>query len=158
MFKHLLLCTHGSDGARRAERFVFDKMTAYPDLKVSVLSVLDEDWRGMTGDDWLNSSKTHAAFLDHVEEQVSGEIKEEWDRIQSDHPMSINAEFYQKTGGIAQTITDVAGELQCDAIVIGAFQKQKGFLPGKSRAKGLKDTLQNKTLHPLLPCPLIIIP
>ncbi len=156
MFNHILLCTHGSDGARSAERFVFEKMADHPDLKVSVLTVLDEDWRAMTGDDWLNSSKTHATFLDHVETQVSQEIKEEWDRIKKEHPMAEKAAFSQKTGTIAKSFADVAETLKCDAIVIGAFQKKKGFLSGNS--KGLKDTLQNKTLHPLLPCPLIIIP
>lgn len=158
MFNHILLCTHGSDGARSAERYVFEKMAKDPDLTVSVLTVLDEDWRGMTGDDWLNSSKTHATFLDHVEDQVSSEIKEEWERIKSGYPLSEKATFHQKTGAISQTITDMARELGCDAIVIGAYQKKKGFLSGKSGSKGLKDTLQNKHLHPLLPCPLIIIP
>ncbi len=156
MFNHVLLCTHGSDGARRAEQFVFDQMVKFPDLKVSVLTILDEDWRAMTGDDWLNSSKTHATFLDHVENQVGEEIKEEWDRIKAAHPAAETVPFYQVTGSIARAITGAAEKLQCDAIVIGAYQKKKGFLSGKS--KGLKDTLQNKTLHPLLPCPLIIIP
>ena len=156
MFNHVLLCTHGTEGAQKAEAFVFKQLTADPDLTVSVLTVLDEDWRLMTGDDWLNSSKTHAVFLDHVEAQVSEEIAEEWQRIRESYPAASQAFFLQRTGSIAETIAKVAGERNCDVIAIGPFQKNKGFL---SRAKkGLRARMKNETLHPLLPCPLLIAP
>lgn len=157
MFNHILLCTHGTEGAQKAEAFVFKQSAIIPDLKVSVLTVLDEDWRGMTGDDWLNSSKTHAAFLDHVEEQVSEEIAEEWQRIKDSYPVALQANFLQRTGAIAETITKVAAELGCDLIVVGPCYVSKGFLAGQPR-KGLRDTIKNKILHPLLPCPLLIAP
>ena len=157
MFTHLLLCTHGSEGARKAEAFVFARSGENPDLKVSVLTVLDEDWRGMTGDDWLNSSKTHATFFDHVEEQVSAEIKEEWQRIRASYPVAKGAIFLQRTGAITETITRVAKERGCDLIVIGPCRVDKGLFDNRS-GKGLRDTLKNKTLHPLLPCPLLITP
>ncbi len=157
MFKHILLCTHGTTGAKKAEAFVFKKLSENPGLKVTVLTILDEDWRGMTGDDWLNSSKTHTTFLDHVEEQVSFEIKEEWARIKESYTSASRADFLQKTGIIANTITKIAEELECDLIAIGSYQKSKGFLSGNT-GKGLKDTLKNKILHPLLPCPLMVIP
>ncbi len=155
MFKHVLLCTHGTEGALKAESFVFEQSALNPDLQVTVLTILDEDWRDMTGDDWLNSSKTHATFLDHVEEQVGEEIAEEWRRIQDTYPVSANASFLQRTGSIAKTITQVAEKKDCDLIVIGPCYVSKGFLKGQPR-KGLRDTMKNKELHPLLPCPLLI--
>ncbi|MBU0961083.1 MAG: universal stress protein [Proteobacteria bacterium] len=156
MFKHLLLCTHGTEGAQKAEAFVFKQLTADPNLKVSVLTILDEDWRMMTGDDWLNSSKTHTAFLDHVEAQVSEEIAEEWQRIRDTYPAAAQAVFLQRTGAIAETITRVAEKLHCDLIAIGPYQKSKGlFIHGE---KGLRARIKNDTLHPLLPCPLLIAP
>jgi hypothetical protein len=157
MFKHILLCTHGTAGAQKAERFVFEKMAGDPDLKVTLLTVLDEDWRGMTGDDWLNSSKTQATFLDHVEGQVSAEIKGEWERIRQCYPEASKVKFVQKTGTIAEAIAGVAKDLECDGIIIGAYQKPKGLFSRTDR-KGLKDTLKNNNLHPILPCPLIITP
>lgn len=155
MFKHILLCTHGTEGARKAEAFVFAQAAKNPDLKVSVLTILDEDWREMTGDDWLNSSKTHTDFLDHVEAQVSEEIGEEWQRMRDTYPVASRANFLQRTGNIAKTLTKVAEELGCDVIAIGPCYVSKGFLTGQPR-KGLRDTLKNKDLHPLLPCPLLI--
>lgn len=157
MFTHILLCTHGTEGAQKAEAFVFDRLEKDPDLTVSVLTVLDEDWRGMTGDDWLNSSKSHATFLDHVEGQVTEEIQEEWERIRAAYPAAARVKFYQLTGNVAQTIARAAGTLGCDLIALGPWQKSKGLLDN-SRSKGLRDRLKNKELHPVLPCPLLIIP
>ena len=157
MFTNVLLCTHGSDGAKKAEALVFEKLENDPNLKVSVLTVLDEDWREMTGDDWLNSSKTHATFLDHVENQMNEEIAEEWQRIKTSYPVAERVEFLQSTGNIAQTITKAAKKLGCDLIVIGPWGKPKKFSIHSTRM-GLRDTMKNKDLHPLLPCPLLIAP
>jgi nucleotide-binding universal stress UspA family protein len=157
MFNNVLLCTHGTDGAKKAEAFIFKKLEADPGLKVTVLTVLDEDWRQMTGDDWLNSSKTHTTFLDHVENQMDEEIAEEWQRIKASHPVAEQASFLQKTGNIAETITKTAKALDCDLIVIGPWSKPKRFSIHSTRV-GLKATLKNKDLHPLLPCPLLIAP
>lgn len=156
MFNHVLLCTHGTDGAKRAEAFIFGKLEANPELKVTVLTVLDEDWRQMTGDDWLNSSKTQTTFLDHVENQMDEEIAEDWQRIKTSHPVAERATFLQKTGNIAETITTTAKDLGCDLIVLGPWCKSKKFSIHSTRV-GLKATLKNKELHPLLPCPLLIV-
>jgi nucleotide-binding universal stress UspA family protein len=157
MFNHVLLCTHGTEGARKAEAFIFKLLADDSNLKVSVLTVLDEDWRSMTGDDWLNSSKTHTAFLDHVESQVSEEIAHDWQRIQDTYPCASQAVFLQRTGSIEKTITKVAKELSCDLIAIGPYHKSKGFFTTRNE-RGLRDRMQNKTFHPLLPCPLLIAP
>ncbi|GAB6909981.1 conserved hypothetical protein [Desulfosarcina cetonica] len=156
MFKHILLCTHGSDGARKAEALVFTQLAEATGAKVTVLTVLDKDWRLMTGDDWLNSSKTHADFLDHVEEQVSEEIADDWNRILSIYAKARSADFVQHTGGIAETITTVARQLGCDLIVIGPYRKTKRLT--LKMEKGLRDRMKNEVLHPLLPCPLMIAP
>ena len=155
MFSNILLCTHGTDGAIKAEAFVFKKLEADPGLQVTVLTVLDEDWREMTGDDWLNSSKTHTTFLDHVEEQMSEEIVEEWHRIKTSYATAEGVDFLQRTGNIAEAITKTAKERGCDLIIIGPWQKKKKFSI-HSTGMGLRDTMKNKELHPLLPCPLLI--
>ncbi len=158
MFKHVLLCTHCTDGAKKAENFVFKALKENPELNVTVLTVLDEDWREMTGDDWLNSSKTHTTFLDHVEQQVGEEINEAWQDIKERHPNAENVPFVQRTGKIAETITHTASKLGCDLIVIGPYRKTKRFDIHSTDLGFLRARLENKTLHPLLPCPLLIAP
>ncbi len=155
MFNHVLLCTHGTEGAKKAESLVFNLSDANPALKVSVLTVLDEDWRAMTGDDWLNSSKTHSDFLDHVEAQVTEEIDLEWQRIKETYPAASHTAFLQRTGSIEKTIASTARELGCDLIAIGPYQKRKSIFSTRME-KGLRARLQNKTFHSLLPCPLMI--
>jgi nucleotide-binding universal stress UspA family protein len=157
MFNHVLLCTHGTEGARKAETFIFKLLDADSDLKVSVLTVLDEDWRDMTGDDWLNSSKTHTAFLDHVEAQVTEEITQDWQRIKDTYSCASQAVFIQRTGSIEKTIAKIAKELGCDLIAIGPYQKRQSFFTARME-NGLRARMQNKTFHPLLPCPLLIAP
>ncbi|RUM36606.1 MAG: hypothetical protein DSY58_05075 [Desulfobulbus sp.] len=158
MFTTLLLCTHGTVGAHHAERLVFsDLCRKNPDLKVTVLTIIDQDWQSMTGDDWLNSSKTHTAFLDHVEEQMQSENEEDWQRMKECYPTARNAEFIGMVGPIEETIAHVAKKRKSDLIVIGPYRESKRLFNLKME-KGLRSRISTAKLHPLLPCPLLIAP
>ena len=61
-------------------------------------------------------------------------------------------------GGIEETIAEVAAKLGCDLIVIGPYNKKPNRLTSMVMEKGLADTIANKKLHPLLPCPVLIVP
>ena len=158
MFDSILLCTHGTEGARKAETLVFDDLCEKSsDLKVTVLTIIDQDWQSMTGDDWLNSSKTQATFLNYVEQQLGEEIKEDWQRIRSRFPASERAEFTSIVGPLEESIAGVAAKFECDLIVIGAHRESRRLFNLKME-KGLRARLKNAKLHPLLPCPLLIAP
>jgi hypothetical protein len=151
MFKHLLLCTHGSSGALKAEKYVFEKLWKNrPDVALTVLTVINADWQWMTGDDWLNTSKVRDTFLNHVSEQLAEEIEADWQRIRDAYPVAATARFLRVMGEVEATIARVAQEQACDLIVIGPYQKK--------HSKGLKARMRNKTLHPLLPVPLLVVP
>jgi nucleotide-binding universal stress UspA family protein len=158
MFQSILLCTHGTIGARNAEHLVFHELAAKKQgLKITVLTIIDEDWRSMTGDDWLNSSKTHTTFLDHVEGQLGEEIEEEWQRIRDQYPAASDAVFTKVVGPLEESIANEATKKQCDLIVIGPHRKTKRLFNLKME-KGLRARLKNSKLHPILPCPLLIVP
>jgi len=158
MFQSILLCTHGTIGARNAEHLVFHELAGKSQcLKITVLTIIDEDWRSMTGDDWLNSSKTHTTFLNHVEEQLSEEIEEDWQRIKDQYPAAANAIFTKVVGPLEESIANEAAKRQCDLIVIGSHRKTKRLFNLKME-KGLRARLKNAKLHPILPCPLLIAP
>ena len=158
MFKSILLCTHGTTGARNAEHLVFHELAGKAqDLKITILTIIDEDWRSMTGDDWLNSSKTHTTFLNHVEEQLGEEIEEEWQRIRNQYPTAADAIFTKVVGSLEESIANEAIKSQCDLIVIGSHRKTKRLFNLKME-KGLRARLKNSKLHPILPCPLLIVP
>jgi nucleotide-binding universal stress UspA family protein len=158
MFTSLLLCTHGTAGAQYAEHLVFaDLCLKNPELDVTVLTIIDQDWQSMTGDDWLNSSKTHTKFLDHVEQQMQEENEEDWQKIKNRYPAASKAEFVGVVGEIAPTIAAVAEKKQSDIIVIGPYRESRRLFNLKME-KGLRARINPATLHPLLPCPLLIAP
>jgi len=151
MFNHLLLCTHGTPGAQRAEVLVFsDLLKRQPDVEITILTVINEDWRLMTGDDWLNTSATRNTFIRHVDSQLALEIETDWKRIKAQYPHAENCRFLRTMGPVEETICRVAKENRCDLIVIGPFQKKQG--------KGFKARIKNKTFHPILTCPLLVAP
>lgn len=159
MFNHILLCTHGSNGAQKAENFVFGQLLAeHPELKVTVLTIIDQDWATMSQDDWLNTSKARTLFKDYVEEQLTEEIEQDWDRIKKDFPHSENCTFTKIIGEIEKGMVEMAAAVKADAIVIGPTQIKKSRLFSVKMEKGLAHTIDNKKLQPALSCPLIIAP
>jgi len=159
MFKKILLCTHGSKGAQKAEKLVFEKFQkSFSAEQITVLTIIDKDWSGMSSDDWLNTSTTRTQFKDYVQEQLSREIEEDWQRIRDLYPASEKCRFMKVVGGIEETIAEAALKLECDLIILGPYNKKPRRLTSVIMEKGLADTISNKKLHPLLPCPLLIAP
>ena len=158
IFTSLLLCTHGTAGAMQAEHLVFAELRAKaPELQVTVLTIIDQDWESMTGDDWLNSSKTHATFLDHVERQMQEENEEDWQRIKKTYPAAADAVFAGVVGPIEETIAAQAKKRNSDLIVIGPYRQSRRLFRLKME-KGLRARIDPAKLHPVLPCPLLIAP
>jgi nucleotide-binding universal stress UspA family protein len=159
MFTNILLCTHGSKGAQKAERYVFAEVRKQlPSARITVLTIIDKDWSSMSSDDWLNTSTTRTQFKDYVQEQLTREIEEDWTRIRAEYGLGDEYRFMNVVGGIEETIAEVAEKLGCDLIVLGPYHKKPRRLTSVVMAKGLADTISNKILHPLLPCPILIAP
>lgn len=112
----------------------------------------------MSSDDWLNTSKARTQFKDYVEEQMSSEIEEDWDRIKTAFPDSINHRFLQVIGGIEETILEAAEKIGADLIIIGPYTKKKNRLFSLEMRPGLANTIDIKSLQPFLQCPLMIAP
>lgn len=53
----ILLASHGTPGARAAERAAFDLCAA--DGRLCHLVIVPDFWKGMLGDDWLNNAAVH---------------------------------------------------------------------------------------------------
>lgn len=159
MFNSILLCTHGSRGAQKAETYVFEKLLKKASPKqVTVLTIIDKDWSLMSSDDWLNTSTTRTKFKDYAQEQLTREINEDWQRIRSTYPIAEECRFMNVVGGIEETIAEVASKISCDLIILGPYNKKPNRLTSMIMEKGLANTIENKKLHPLLPCPLLIAP
>ena len=159
MFTKILLCTHGSAGAQKAEEYVFTHLLPKSQTaELTVLTIIDKDWSSMSSDDWLNTSTTRTQFKDYVEEQLGREIEEDWQRIKDKYPLAEQAKFIKVAGGIEETIAEVAEKIAGELIVIGAVNKKPSRLFSVKMAPGLAATLSNAKLHPLLPCPILTVP
>ena len=151
MFRHIMLCTHGTPGARLAEKWAFEKLgPGFPEARITVLTVINQDWSVMIGDDWLNSSATRNAFRSHVDDQLACEIETDWQRIRQTYPLAERSEFKRVFGPVEETFVEAARNWGCDLVVIGPYQKKQG--------RGFKSRIQNKRLHPLLHVPLMVAP
>lgn len=151
MFNHILLCTHGTPGAQKAERLVFEQLApGFPEAKITVLTIINEDWKFMGGDDWLNTDKARMQFFHHLGDTLGDEIQEDWARIRRTYPASEKAQFGSTVGAIEETMARAPQELGADLVVIGPYQKKQG--------RGFKARLANKKLHPLLTVPVMIAP
>lgn len=158
MFTNILLCTHGSDGAKKAEKFVFEKLLPDNiDVTLTLLTIIDKDWGVMTGDDWLNTSGTRNRFFDYVDEQLGREIEEDWQRIRNTYSVPEHVKCIRVTGDIEETIAETAQKLGCDLIIIGGFYKKPFRLTSMKMTPGLAARIANEKLHPLLSCPLLTI-
>ncbi len=159
MFKKILLCTHGSEGARRAENYLFNIMwPSFPEAEVTVLTVVDKDWAIMSSDDWLNTSTARNQFTDYVDEQLGREIHEDWERIKKEYPAAEKAKFVKVVGGIEDTIAEVARRAESDIVLCGPYCKKAKRIFSVKMTPGLADSIRKEILHPLLPCPVLTVP
>lgn len=153
------MCTHGSEGAQKAEGYVFTSLLpGFPEANLTVLTIVDKDWAAMSSDDWLNTSTTRTQFKDYVDEQLAREIGVDWQRIKDKYKFAEVAKFIKVVGGIEETIAEVARTIDADLIVLGPFYKKPKRLFSVKMTPGLADTVKNEKLHPLLPCPVLTVP
>ncbi len=70
--RNILLASHGTDGARAAERMALKLCGSGATLRHLV--VVPDFWKGMMGDDWLNNASTQAAFGRYIETRLEDEV------------------------------------------------------------------------------------
>lgn len=71
--KQVLLASHGTPGARAAERAAL--ALCGPKTTLHHLVVVPDFWKGMMGDDWLNNATTRDTYGRYVEAELEDEIR-----------------------------------------------------------------------------------
>jgi nucleotide-binding universal stress UspA family protein len=77
--KNILLASHGTRGARAAEREAF--ALCPPGGVLHHLIVVPDFWKGMMGDDWLNSGVTRDIYGKYVESELEKEVRQHIRRL-----------------------------------------------------------------------------
>ena len=147
--ERVLIASHGTPGARAAERVALE--FAAPGATIFHLVVVPDFWRGMMGDDWLNNASTRAAYGRHVEAELAREIEEH--RAALEQEVRAGGRRYEMKVVLGQpdaALLDYAATLQPDIVVIGA--------PRPKGAPGLRSRMRVDKLAGALGAPLLVVP
>ena len=148
-YAQVLLASHGTSGARAAE--VVARGLCAPGGTLHHLLVVPDLWRGMMGDDWLNSVRTRIAFGDYLEGQLGREVAEEVARIaEQTRTLGLDYRPEVRQGRPVECLLAFSREVACDLVVIGA--------PRPKGTPGLRSRLDLELAARGLSVPLLIIP
>ncbi len=125
MFKKILIATHGTKGAQAAEDLSVDLAEEHG-AALHCLHVVNEDWKFMTGDDWLNTSACRNRFARHVEDELGLEAEVIQKRIsEKASRRSVAVTFEKKVGNPGKLILAAASVAGADLIVMGGRQQRQ---------------------------------
>jgi nucleotide-binding universal stress UspA family protein len=146
---HILLASHGTDGAKAAERQTLQMCAK--GSRIHHLFVVPDFWKGMTGDDWLNNGSTRNRFRDYLESELEGEVREHIARLQEEaQAKEIDYSAEVMVGKPEQCLIEASKQADYDMVVMGS-----------PRPKGIKGLRSRMTTEPLLrnlTSPLLIVP
>ena len=145
----VLLASHGTEGAKAAERMVFQ--LCGKGTKVHHLVVVPDFWKGMTGDDWLNNGSTRNRFRDYLESELEGEVREHVRRLQEEaanQKVEYSAEVM--VGKPEECLIEASRKADFDLVVMGS--------PRPKEKKGLRSRMKTEPLTKALTAPLMIVP
>jgi nucleotide-binding universal stress UspA family protein len=145
----ILLASHGTPGARAAERAALDLCA--PGCRLHHLIVVPDFWKGMLGDDWLNNAAVHVRFGRYVENQLEREIVEHAAEVETQAKQRGLAYSYEmRLGRPAECVAAVAAADEYDLVVAGS--------PRPKGAPGYRSRLAIETLVKSLKAPLLVVP
>jgi nucleotide-binding universal stress UspA family protein len=150
MSTNVLLASHGTDGAKAAEKMALQ--VCEKGARLHHLLVVPSFWKGMTGDDWLNNGSTRDTFRRYLEEQLSQEVDEHIERV-SEQAKQNKLTYTREVvvGEPEQCLLDACKNRQFDLIVMGS--------PRPKGKQGLRSTMSVKPLQSAKPdVKLLVVP
>ena len=119
--KHILLASHGTEGARAAEKKVLEMCT--DGVRVTHLLVVPEFWKDMLGDDWLNNDSTRRRFEDYLEKELNDEVNGHIRRVR-DQLADLGAKAVHEVvlGRPDRCLVDACEQTAFDLVVMGSLR------------------------------------
>lgn len=147
--KSILLASHGTEGARAAERLALSHCTR--GTRLHHLIVVPDFWKGMMGDDWLNSVITREKFKDYVESMLEEEVRALVRRLEREaRRRGVRYDFEMAFGKPAECLLARLKRGGVDLVVLGA--------PRPKRRTGLRSRMLTDDVLRAVRVPLLIAP
>lgn len=147
--RHILLASHGTEGARAAEKTAL--ALCPPGGTLRHLIIVPDFWKGMMGDDWLNNVMTQETYGRYVENQLEEEIRVHVRRLKK---LTANRRIRYHPdivlGQPTNCLIERARRAGLNLVVIGSPRP-----PGKT---GLRSRMDTEKLVRALRVPLLIVP
>lgn len=147
--KHILLASHGTDGAIAAENKALSLCEEGATLHH--LLVVPTLWKGMTGDDWLNNGSTRDVFRRYLESELGKEVDEHCARIRDEaknRSITYNNELV--VGEPDECLLKSCEDHDFDLVIMGS--------PRPKGKDGLRSRMSIESITRSLTIPLIIVP
>ena len=146
MFNKILVATHGTEGAKKAELYAC-KLARVFGAELHVLYVIHSGWSSLVGMEWLHSSNTRMDFFRYAESQFNLRAKEVLEAF-TDIATDIKITTSVKVGEPTEIILEEARVHHSDLIVIGCASRV--------RSEEYKARISMKKLLRFAPCPVLL--
>ena len=147
--KRILLASHGTPGARAAERLALS--LAERGNRLHHLIVVPEFWKGMMGDDWLNNISTREIFKDYMESSLEAEVLDEVRRVErAARRHGLKYDFEMAFGKPADCLLARVQRGGVDLVVLGSLRPK--------RHTGLRSRMLTDDVLRTIRIPLLIAP
>ena len=147
--KCILLASHGTPGARAADRMALS--LCRPGSALFHLVVVPDFWKGMMGDDWLNNASTRDVYAKYVEAELGREIDLHLQSLEQDiREKAIRYKSKVVLGKPAECLIEYAERIKPDLVVIGS--------PRPKGSPGLRSRMKIEKLVAELKAPLLVVP
>lgn len=147
--RHILLASHGTEGACAAEKAAL--ALCPPGGTLHHLIVVPDFWKDMMGDDWLNNVMTQETYGRYVENQLEDEVRNHIRRVQK---LATKRRLRYRPDMVLGKPTDCliarAKRTSLDLVVMGSPRPR-----GKT---GLRSRMDTEKLVRALRVPLLIVP
>jgi nucleotide-binding universal stress UspA family protein len=147
--KRILLASHGSEGAKAAEAMALSLCRAGTSLYH--LYVVPDFWKGMIGDDWLNSASTRATYGRYVESELGKELDSCLKRVAT-KARKRRARYTPVVaqGKPAEVLAQAIKEAKPDLVVLGSLRPRN--------RQGLRSRMITDEVLKQLRVPFLVVP
>lgn len=150
MFKRILIATHGTEGAKKAESYAI-KLAGVLGAELHGLYVIHKGWGSLVGIEWLHSSEKRMEFYRYAESELYRMADVALTGfVQRAEAHGLNVKSSVRVGDPGDVIAEEAGALGADIVIIGSSNNNV-------RSEEYKARISLKRLMKLAPCPVLVV-